>query len=174
VAHPELAPAVVQSGAPIPNTDPSAYLRRPPDGAYPPGQCGVVGGYLHFPAVVADRIPDAQTSDTYTYPPAARHGHADSDAAARHRDGHAGPNATTCDGHAGPNAATRDSHTGPDTTARDSYAGFNAAARDSHTTGSTDRDNRAGFGRPIFRGHPQWLRDHDRSGASRAVPIRLT
>lgn len=152
---------MVQSGAPIPNTDPSAYLRRPPDGAYPPGQCGVVGGYLHYPAVVADRIPDAQTSDTYTYPPAARHGHA-------------GPDATTRDSHAGPNAATRDSHTGPDTTARDSYAGFNAAARDSHTTGSTDRDNRAGFGRPVFRGHPQWLHDHDRSGASRAVPIRLT
>jgi len=143
---------VVQSGAPIPNTDPSAYLRRPPDGAYPPGQCGVVGGYLHFPAVVADRIPDAQTSDTYTYPPAARHGHADSDAAARHRDGHAGPNATTRDGHAGPDTTTRDSH----------------------TTGSTDRDNRAGFGRPVFRGHPQWLRDHDRPGASRAIPIWLT
>ncbi len=143
---------MVQSGAPIPNTDPSAYLRRPPDGAYPPGQCGVVGGYLHFPAVVADRIPDAQTSDTYTYPPAARHGHADSDAAARHRDGHAGPNATTRDGHAGPDTTTRDSH----------------------TTGSTDRDNRAGFGRPVFRGHPQWLRDHDRPGASRAIPIWLT
>jgi len=146
VAHPELTPAVVQSDAPIPNPA-------------PPNQSGAAVVHLHSPAVVADHA----TAGKNTYPSAARHGHADSDAAARHRDGHTGPNTTA-----------RYGHTGPDTTARDSYAGFNAAARDSHTTGSTDRDNRAGFGRPVFRGHPQWLRDHDRPGASRAVPIRLT
>jgi hypothetical protein len=159
VAHPELAPAVVQSDAPIPNPD-------------PPNQSGAAVVHLHSPAVVADHA----TAGKNTYPPAARHGHADSDAAARHRDGHADSDAAAChrDGHTGPNTTARYGHTGPDTTARDSYAGFNAAARDSHTTGSTDRDNRAGFGRPVFRGHPQWLRDHDRPGASRAVPIWLT